>query len=155
MSSDLQLQHLAQQLYPCLAPNFLSLKSGWDGPTSYTPTYLGATTPGTTTYSLQAGFYIRIGNLVICWGAVVWTAATGTGTALISLPFTSTATTNANFSGSVRCSSVTFANGTPQVQFAASSAAWQMLSPLTNAGGATVAIEAAGNLIWTIIYAID
>lgn len=122
---------------------------------TYVPTYLGAITPGTTTYTLQAGFYTRSGNIVTCYGAVVWTAATGTGTALISLPFTVTSTANANFSGSVRCVNVTFANSAPQVQFAASATAWQMVSPLTNAAGTAVAIEAAGNLIWTIVYAID
>ena len=122
---------------------------------AYTPTYLGSTVAGATTYTLQAGFYTRVGNLVTCWGAVVWTAATGTGNALISLPIAATATASANFSGSVRCSSVTFANSTPQVQFAASQTSWQMLSPITNGGGATVAVEAAGNLIWTITYAVD
>lgn len=122
---------------------------------TYTPTYLGGTTPGATTYSLQAGFYTRIGNLVTCWGAVVWTNATGTGTALISLPIAATATAGANFSGGVRVSSVTFANSTPQIAFAATQTSWSMVSPLTNAGGTNVAIEVAGNLIWTITYAVD
>lgn len=122
---------------------------------TYVPTYLGATTPGVTTYTLQAGFWIRTGRLVTCWGAVVWTAATGTGVATISLPFTATATANTNFSGSVRVSNVTFANGTPQVQFGASATGWTMNSPLTNAGGTNVAVEAAGNIIWTITYAVD
>lgn len=126
----------------------------YDGGT-YAPTYLGATLAGVTTYTLQAGFWRRIGTIMVTWGAVVWSAATGTGTALISLPFPSSSVANSNFSGSVRCSSVTFANSTPQVQFAASATAWQMLSPLTNAGGTLVAVEAAGNLIWTIVYIVD
>src|SRR5262245_2960870 len=59
---------------------------------AYTPTYLGETTPGATTYTTQEGSYIRVGNLVLARGRVTWTAATGTGNATISLPFTAAST---------------------------------------------------------------
>ncbi len=144
------IQEIQEEISRLKTPDALYRDSG-----TYAPTYLGGTTAGVTTYSLQAGFYTRVGRLITCWGAVVWTAATGTGVALISLPFAASSVANANFSGSVRVSSVTFANSTPLVQFAAGATAWQMNSPLTNAAGTNVAIEPAGNLIWTITYAVD
>lgn len=119
---------------------------------TYSPTYLGNTTPGATTYSLQQGAWTRIGNVVIVTGTVVWTAATGTGNANISLPFTAANVSNQFLSGSVRVDSVTFANGTPQVVIAPNTAFFNLISPITNAVGTTVAIEAAGNIIFTIVY---
>lgn len=56
---------------------------------TFTPTMVGQTTAGTTTYTTQAGFYTRIGNLVQVQFTVAGSAATGTGLALFSgLPFT-------------------------------------------------------------------
>lgn len=120
--------------------------------TTYTPTYVGGTTPGVTTYSLQQGVYIRCGKLVVATGAVVWTNATGTGTARISLPVAGAS--GVNQSGSIRLVDVTFASGTPQVEFAGTDY-FTMRSPATNAGGTAVAIEVAGNIIFSIVYLID
>ena len=56
---------------------------------TFTPTWYGSTTTGTTTYIAQVGSYTRIGNLVQCQFQVVGTAATGTGNITIGgLPFT-------------------------------------------------------------------
>lgn len=56
---------------------------------TWTPTLVGETTAGTTTYASQVGFYTRIGNMVTVWGRVAISAATGTGNMLFgSLPFT-------------------------------------------------------------------
>lgn len=54
---------------------------------TWTPTLVGGTTAGTTTYANQVGYYTRIGNLVTCFARIVVTAATGTGDARVSLPF--------------------------------------------------------------------
>ena len=78
---------------------------------TYTPTYLGLTTPGVTTYTTQAGFYTQIGRVVFFCGRVVWTAMTGTGTASVSIPLTSDATTNMRYFIGVYPTNVTFANG--------------------------------------------
>lgn len=121
---------------------------------TYTPTYDGST-PGATTYSVQVGFYARIGNIIIAWGTIVWTAASGTGNARISLPFTASATTNNNVAAYVRTVNVTFANGSVQAQIAANTAYIEMISPATNAGGTNLSVEAAGNIIFTAIYPID
>ncbi len=57
--------------------------------TSWTPTIVGGTTAGTTTYTTQHGSYVRIGNLVWVSLFVACSAATGTGDVRIgNLPFT-------------------------------------------------------------------
>lgn len=122
--------------------------------TTYTPTYDGAVS-GVTTYSVQQGSYVREGNTVAVTGTIVWTNATGTGDARISLPITASATTNQNFSGFVRTVNITFANGSVQAQIAANTAYMIMFSPATNAAGTTVQMETAGNLIFTAVYFVD
>ena len=122
---------------------------------TYTPTYLGGTTAGVTTYTLQAGFWVRVGSLIFVKGVVIWTAATGTGNALVSLPFTASATANSYQSGSLRLTNVTFANSAPQMLINPSTGAFQMDSPLTNAAPTTVAIEAAGNIVFSATYFVD
>lgn len=117
--------------------------------TSYTPTYLGGTTAGVTTYSLQSGAYLQIGPLVIVRGQVVWTAATGTGNAQVSLPFAPGA---GNYAGSLVLSAVTFANSAPELLVSAGNTFFVMQSPLTNAAAATVQMEAAGNITFTVAY---
>jgi hypothetical protein len=121
---------------------------------TYTPTYEGSTTPGVTTYTTQQGAWMRLGNVVIATGTVVWSAATGTGTAQISLPFTAANVANQNYSGSVRTVNVTFANSTPQVLMTSNTAFFSLQSPLTNAASTAVAMEAAGNIVFTIVYLV-
>lgn len=56
---------------------------------TWTPTLVGQSTAGTTTYTVQNGYYTRIGNIVFIMGVVVTSAATGTGNILLGgLPFT-------------------------------------------------------------------
>lgn len=55
---------------------------------TFTPTLYGATSAGTTTYDVQDGSYIRIGNLVFWTLRLDWTNQTGSGDARIGgLPF--------------------------------------------------------------------
>jgi hypothetical protein len=62
---------------------------------TFTPTYFGSTAAGTTTYTIQNGFYTKIGKLVTFQLNLGWSNATGTGNARIGgLPFTSSGTTN-------------------------------------------------------------
>jgi hypothetical protein len=57
---------------------------------TWTPTYFGESSAGTTTYSSQLGVYTKIGNLVVASGIVVVDSATGTGNIRIGgFPFTS------------------------------------------------------------------
>lgn len=60
---------------------------------TFTPTVLGATTAGVTTYTKQAGTYQRIGSWVHFQLDVRWSAATGTGQLIIDgLPFAAATT---------------------------------------------------------------
>lgn len=58
---------------------------------TFTPTIVGGTTAGVGTYTNQDGKYTKIGNIVHCQIYLGWTAHTGTGSILFSLPFTAAA----------------------------------------------------------------
>lgn len=113
---------------------------------SWTPTLAGGTTAGVTTYSLQQGFWVRLESVYLVTGTITWTAATGTGNAQVSLPFTPTY----RGSGALWTQNVTFANSTPTIQIA-SQPFFLMYSPLTNAAGAIVQMEAAGDIRFTCL----
>ena len=55
---------------------------------TFVPTLVGGTIPGVTTYTLQVGRYVRIGNWVWINYTIDITAATGTGNANFIMPFT-------------------------------------------------------------------
>jgi hypothetical protein len=62
---------------------------------TFTPIIIGATTPGTGTYSIQVGTYTKIGNRVLFQVYITWSAHTGTGNMRVAgLPFTSSAATD-------------------------------------------------------------
>ncbi len=119
---------------------------------TYTPTYLGNTTAGVTTYTTQQGAWVRVGALIVVTGTVIWSAATGTGLAVVGLPFAAPNVANQNFSGALRTDSVTFPNGPPQIVLLPTASGFLMLSPLTNAASGGVVVEAAGNIVFTISY---
>lgn len=52
----------------------------WYEEGTFTPTVVGATSAGVTTYSSRSGRFTRMGNLVRFFMALNWSAATGTGT---------------------------------------------------------------------------
>ena len=56
---------------------------------TFTPTVAGASSAGTANYSLQEGYYVKIGGFVKVYGRVTFTSATGSGRLLLQgLPFT-------------------------------------------------------------------
>ena len=57
---------------------------------TWTPTYRGTTTAGSSTYSTQTGHYIRVGSHVTLWFYIGWTAnsSSGGGGAIGGLPYT-------------------------------------------------------------------
>jgi hypothetical protein len=56
---------------------------------TWTPTYYGSSTAGTTTYTNQRGTYTKVGRLVTIECDLTWTAKTGTGNGRVGgLPFT-------------------------------------------------------------------
>lgn len=120
----------------------------------FTPTYSGSTAAGVTTYTTQWGAWVRLGPVVIATATLVWSAATGTGNAQFSLPFTAVNTTDQHYAISVRTVNITFANSAPQGQIAAGQSFFLLNSPLTNAASTVVQMEAAGNIIYTAVYII-
>ncbi len=122
---------------------------------TYSPTYTGATTAGSTTYSVQIGRYYRLGNL--CWfsARVDWTAATGTGEAQVSLPFAAKNIASFSQALSVFVRSVTFGGSGVQAITVPGTSVAVVRSAVSNATEATSAVEAAGTIILTGIYEIN
>lgn len=121
---------------------------------TYSPTYTGATSAGVTTYSAQQGYYWRIGSIVFVTGLVAWTAVTGTGNAQISLPITPSSTFGFRASGSLRITSVTFTTTTPELILDPTAAQFTMESPVSNAAGNILQMEAAGNITFSLFYGV-
>lgn len=114
---------------------------------TYTPTYFGSVTAGVTTYTTQAGFYVRIAELIFFQVRITWTAATGTGNAQVSLPFTAQNTTNMEYVVGVWSNGLTFANGNVVGRILENQNFFTFQSLLTNAVGTATAVEAAGDVI--------
>jgi len=55
----------------------------WYETGTFTPTYFGSSTAGTTTYTLQSGTYTRTGNVLYYNIRIAWSNATGTGNGTI------------------------------------------------------------------------
>jgi hypothetical protein len=117
---------------------------------TYTPAYLGETTPGATTYTTQEGSYARIGNVIVARGRVTWTAATGTGNATISLPFA----TASVVAVTIMTNNVTIGTFTAEAFAAAGASVFRLFTPANNAAGAFVQMEAAGDIIFQATYLI-
>lgn len=94
----------------------LSTFTDW---TSFTPTALGGSDAGTTTYSMQQGYYTRIGNIVWIDVYITFSVATGSGSLVVgALPFTANAATNSQYYGTLRVDGPTFPVGTTYGTFA-------------------------------------
>ena len=121
---------------------------------TYAPTYLGQAVAGATTYTIQEGSWVRIGRKVQVWGRVAWSAATGTGAAIISIPKTAIFTRVTRFPVLIYPVNLTFANGSVVgvIDSATSAVYFVMNSPATNAAGTAVAVEAAGDLSFSTEY---
>jgi hypothetical protein len=117
---------------------------------TWTPTYRGLTTAGVTTYTTQQGNYSRFDRLIIAQFEITWTAATGTGVAAISLPFTAVAATE--YAMPIYPSNITYAGGPPYALVNTATDYMVMGTPTSNAATATLAVEAAGTVFGTAIY---
>jgi len=147
------IDDLVQQLIPPLRTWLLPFDAANVG--TYTPTYLGGTTPGTTTYTNQEGRWARFGPVVFVWGRVNWSAATGTGNARISLPFTIVAGALTRNPVTVFTNLVTFPNTTLQGLMVGAVAYFELYSHNTNAAVAAVQVEAAGEISFAAMYPIE
>jgi hypothetical protein len=153
MSVDnLDIQRLIQKLADAGA--FAVLAKEFYETGTWTPAYFGGTTAGVTTHSAQSGYYIRIGGVVYAWGVVGWTAATGTGNARISLPFTMSSTPGFGIPVTLRLSGVTYAGDSPQGIINNATNFFTIEGVLSNGAPTTSAVEAAGTVSFTTIYPI-
>ena len=83
---------------------------------TFTPTYFGSTTAGTTTYSSQSGKYIKVGNKVTLQFFLDVTGATGTGNATFGgFPFAVVQGTA--FIGTVMSNGYNYSSSTGWVNF--------------------------------------
>lgn len=123
-------------------------------PTAYTVTYVGGATAGATTYSLQNAWYSRHGQRIDFWGRVTWTAATGTGEARILLPLTAGTAASGTYrwSGSLWVNNVTIGTFSPEMLITQATAYFNMWQPANNAGATVIAVEAAGDVIFSGFY---
>lgn len=121
---------------------------------SYTPTYQGGTTGGTTTYASQFGYWARVGAILLCYGVLDWTAATGTGEARISLPFAARSDGTRRWAPSLRLAGVTYASSPPQGLLLGGASYFRLEYAISNAAANVIAVEAAGTVIWTIVYEV-
>lgn len=115
--------------------------------TAFTPTVYGGSSAGTATYSVQQGFYTKIGKLIHFQISVSWSGHTGTGHLYCSLP----ENTNANqvdFTAvSVASSGIAFAAGQQPVMLINKAPANRLQLYGLNAGTlAGISVPASGTL---------
>lgn len=151
MIIDQQTQQLAQRLAPVLWP-LLARYLYAQG--SYTPTMIGGTTAGVTTYARQLGYYVRIGRQITVWIDLSWTAATGTGDAHFSLPFP-TSSDIVVYPGALRLTGTTWTGTDPEVVINAATSYFRLQGVSSNAGPTISAVEGAGAITAVAIYLVD
>ena len=127
---------------------------------TWTPTIFGSTTAGTTTYTLQQGQYIKVGNQVTVWFRALWSAQVGGAgnTRLGGLPFTINTSVNTFWMIPIASQSVLYTAGKTLV------AGWGATgSPYTvldigevgaAVGYAGLAIAATGDLFGSVTYTV-
>jgi hypothetical protein len=119
---------------------------------TFTPTYFGSATAGTTTYGTQFGTYTRIGNVCFVFIRVSWTAVTGTGNGQVgNLPFASLNPSHATMA--VMSANIGYTNAGLRAFIGNGIQFLQLFDQVVGAFGAS-AIDAAGELIITGAYLI-
>jgi len=120
---------------------------------TWSPTITGGTTPGTVTYSYQAGSYVKVGGKVTLTWYVQWSSGTGSGTFTIGgLPFATANDLSRITTGSVMMDSVSYSADyvVPYSQYGTT----EMLLYGTTAGNSWAAIpyDANGAIIGHLTY---
>ena len=121
---------------------------------TFTPTAIGQTVAGTTTYTTQVGYYIQIGKLVWVNAQVAWTTATGSGNLLVNVPFTSSSSASLINLGICNISGSSLNGGartiTLNVNNNATTATLQQA--VNNSAPVFVAIQATVTLQYQVLY---
>lgn len=127
---------------------------------TFVPTLVGFSVAGTTTYSTQNGYYVRVGATVQLQATVVGSAATGTGNAFFGgFPFALKSTTGASVGAMYSASAAgwTFPAGTTMIVlegFPGSTAAFAYGSGTATVGGNLQMANAAFNFSYTLNHQI-
>ena len=117
---------------------------------TWTPTAIGSSTAGSTTYTARNGTYTKIGNQVTATGYLAVTAMTGTNYLLLSLPFA--CNVSYNYMGTVYTYNLDWPSAGSLVAFAPANNAYIRIHVcVDNAVDQIVAVE---NASWEAIYTI-
>ncbi len=128
--------------------------------TAWTPTISGGTVAGASTYTLQSGYYSRIGNILTLEFFVAVSAATGTGNLQIGgLPFAISAAANNYVAGACHPAGATLAwpvGATSAALYGTPGASVLLVnvSGTAIAGGPIQMVNAAFQVIGTITYRV-
>lgn len=136
--------------YPLVAYNLTYTDS-----TTWTPVITGVSGAGAGTYTTQAGFYTRIGNMVSLNAKIVWTAHTGTGDMTITgLPLACRNTSNYAPQALLNTISITLPASTISVvgTLAASATTVVLDAIKDNAANAPIQMSNAGTIYLTLNY---
>lgn len=127
---------------------------------TWTPTLIGGSTAGSTTYTTQVGQYHRIGNLVWLQGTISISAATGTGDAKIGgFPFTVKNVSSGNPIGSIMidASGWTWPVGKTSIAIYGQTNATTALVGTSGTAGGLVNLQmtnAAASFYFTLVYEV-
>lgn len=123
---------------------------------SWTPTIIGSSSAGTGTYTLQAGYYTRIGNMIFAACEITWTNHDGTGDLWIgNLPFTVRNSSNYSPEGIINTQNMTLPGGANRTSIGSAVAGTTHLIvvvPINNASNSPVQMQVSGNIHATIAY---
>lgn len=122
---------------------------------TFSPTISGATTAGVGTYTVQAGFYYVVGNIVFVNINLTWTAHTGTGNMLLSsLPFICINQSGFTPTFSVRTENISLPSNSINVlgEVQLNTTRTTLYATRNNAGALSLSMSAAGTIRTTFIY---
>lgn len=122
---------------------------------TFVPTISGQSTAGAGTYTLQAGYFQRIGFLVFITGSVSWSARTGTGNMLITdLPFPVNNSSNYDPECSVRTDNISWPASTSYIfgEFQPGTTICELIAIKNGASPVQVSMSGSGAVHFTGYY---
>jgi hypothetical protein len=121
---------------------------------TFTPAIIGFTSAGSANYSIQDGYYIRIGKFVTVWAHITWTSHTGTGNVTLSGLPTGDALVDAVGTGAVYAADFTY-TGTLVMVTAGGGALIEIDQVKTDGSHAQLTVPVAGSLRFSVSYAMS
>jgi len=150
-----ELEKYIRDLTTALEDRYAKSTSNIDGTQlEYTPVITGSTNPGTATYSSNFGLALRQGVRTTVWFDIRWTAHTGTGMLLITLPYKVKSITPADyFTGPLQTGNFVYPAGTYAVVKASPDTfTADVVLCGSGVGGLLLTVQPAGVLIGMVQY---